>query len=109
MARNIRAKQVRAHRLRIMDVLTAQSAKQESAPISLSRRENADDPESSAEAMKARFAGAMKLPRRNFLHLLAGASALPLAPHGERLLRDPTGTLRGGGPYSLDRKLGIEL
>src|SRR5512132_4059807 len=75
----------------IMDVLTAQSAKQESAPISLSRRENADDPESSAEAMKARFAGAMKLPRRNFLHLLAGASALPLAPHGERLLRDPTG------------------
>jgi hypothetical protein len=62
MARNIRAKQVRAHRLRIMDVLTAQSAKQESAPISLSRRENADDPESSAEAMKARFAGAMNFP-----------------------------------------------
>jgi hypothetical protein len=76
---------------RIMDVLTSQSARQESAPISLSRRENADDPESSAEAMKAQLAGAMKLPRRNFLHLLAGASALPLAPHGERLLRDPTG------------------
>jgi hypothetical protein len=32
------------------------SAKQESALISPSRRENADDPESSAEAVKARFA-----------------------------------------------------
>jgi hypothetical protein len=35
--------------------------------------------------------GEIAINRRNFLHLLAGASALPLAPHGERLLRDPTG------------------
>ena len=26
-------------------------------------------------------AGAMKLPRRNFLHLAAGAAALPAVPH----------------------------
>jgi tripartite-type tricarboxylate transporter receptor subunit TctC len=47
----------------------------------------------------------MKLPRRNFLHLAAGAAALPLAPHVARAQAYPTRPVRiicgiaaGGAP-----------
>jgi tripartite-type tricarboxylate transporter receptor subunit TctC len=36
----------------------------------------------------------MKLPRRNFLHLAAGAAALPFAPHVVRAQAYPTRPVR---------------
>src|SRR5262249_33987642 len=38
--------------------------------------------------------GAMKLPRRRFLHLAAGAAALPVAPHVARAQAYPTRPVR---------------
>src|SRR5262249_17083226 len=55
----------------------------------------------------------MKLPRRRFLHLAAGAAALPFAPHVARAQAYPTRPVRiivgfpaGGGTDTLARLIG---
>src|SRR5262245_23967461 len=42
----------------------------------------------------------MKLPRRNFLHLAAGAAALPFAPHVARAQAYPSRPVRVIVPYA---------